>query len=53
MQSCEVPSFFYTSMIVLEILHTYLGFLQVSKIEDNGKMKFQKEFILTPYKLFA
>jgi hypothetical protein len=27
--------------------------LQVSKIEDNGKMEFQKEFILTPYNYFA
>jgi hypothetical protein len=32
--------------------HTKL-FLQVSKIEDNGKMEFPKEFILTPYNLFA
>jgi hypothetical protein len=28
-------------------------FLQVQKIEDNGKMEFQKEFILTPYNYFA
>ena len=28
-------------------------FLQVQKIEDNGKMKFLKEFILTPYNFFA
>jgi hypothetical protein len=27
--------------------------LQVSKIEDSGKMEFPKEFILTPYNLFA
>jgi hypothetical protein len=27
--------------------------LQVHKIEDNGKMEFQKEFILTPYNYFA
>jgi hypothetical protein len=27
--------------------------LQVQKIEDNEKMDFQKEFILTPYKYFA
>jgi hypothetical protein len=26
--------------------------LQVPKIEDNGKMEFPKEFILTPYNLF-
>jgi hypothetical protein len=32
--------------------HTKL-FLQVPKIEDNGKMEFSKEFILTPYNLFA
>jgi hypothetical protein len=32
--------------------HTKL-FLQVPKIEDNGKMEFPKEFILTPYNLFA
>jgi hypothetical protein len=29
------------------------NFLQVQKIEDNGKMEFQKEFILTPYNYFA
>jgi hypothetical protein len=28
-------------------------FLQVQKIEDNGKMEFQKEFILTPYNYFS
>jgi hypothetical protein len=28
-------------------------FLQVPNIEDNGKMEFPKEFILTPYNLFA
>jgi hypothetical protein len=28
-------------------------FLQVPKIEDNGKMEFPKEFILTPYNYFA
>jgi hypothetical protein len=28
-------------------------FLQVPKIEDNGKMEFPKEFILTPYNFFA
>jgi hypothetical protein len=28
-------------------------FLQVPKIEDSGKMEFSKEFILTPYNLFA
>jgi hypothetical protein len=27
--------------------------LQVQKIEDNGKMEFQKEFILTAYNYFA
>jgi hypothetical protein len=27
--------------------------LQVQKIEDNGKMEFQKEFILTPYNYFS
>jgi hypothetical protein len=27
--------------------------LQVQKIEDSGKMEFQKEFILTPYNYFA
>ena len=27
--------------------------LQVQNIEDNGKMEFQKEFILTPYNYFA
>jgi hypothetical protein len=27
--------------------------LQVPKIEDNGKMEFPKEFILTPYNYFA
>ena len=27
--------------------------LQVQKIEDNGKIEFQKEFILTPYNYFA
>ena len=27
--------------------------LQVQKVEDNGKMDFQKEFILTPYNYFA
>jgi hypothetical protein len=27
--------------------------LRVLKIEDNGKMEFPKEFILTPYNLFA
>jgi hypothetical protein len=27
--------------------------LQVQKIEDNRKMEFQKEFILTPYNYFA
>jgi hypothetical protein len=32
--------------------HTKL-FLQVSKIEDNRKMEFTKEFILTPYNFFA
>jgi hypothetical protein len=32
--------------------HTGL-FLQVPKNEDNEKMKFPKEFILTPYNLFA
>jgi hypothetical protein len=32
--------------------HTKL-FLQVPKIEDMGKMEFPKEFILTPYNLFA
>ena len=32
-------------------LHQF--FLQVQKIEDNGKMDFQKEFILTPYNYFA
>jgi hypothetical protein len=32
--------------------HTKL-FLQVPKIEDNGKMEFPKEFILTPYNFFA
>ena len=26
--------------------------MQVQKIEDNGKMDFQKEFILTPYNYF-
>jgi hypothetical protein len=26
---------------------------QVQKIEDSGKMEFQKEFILTPYNYFA
>jgi hypothetical protein len=29
------------------------NFLQVQKIEDSGKMEFQKEFILTPYNYFA
>jgi hypothetical protein len=29
------------------------SFLQVPKIEDNRKMKFPKEFILTPYNYFA
>jgi hypothetical protein len=29
------------------------NFLQVQKIEDNGKMDFQKEFILTPYNYFS
>jgi hypothetical protein len=33
-------------------IHTKL-FLQVSKIEDNEKMEFRKEFILTPYNFFA
>jgi hypothetical protein len=28
-------------------------FLQVQKIEDSGKMEFQKEFILTPYNYFG
>jgi hypothetical protein len=28
-------------------------FLQVPKIEDNGKMEFPKVFILTPYNYFA
>jgi hypothetical protein len=28
-------------------------FLQVQKIEDNRKMEFQKEFILTPYNYFS
>jgi hypothetical protein len=28
-------------------------FLQVQKIEDSGKMDFQKEFIITPYNYFA
>jgi hypothetical protein len=37
---------------ILGKIHTKL-FLQVSKIEDNGKMEFPKEFILTPYNLFA
>jgi hypothetical protein len=27
--------------------------LQVQKIEDSGKMEFQKEFILTPYNYFS
>ena len=27
--------------------------LQVQTIEDNGKMEFQKEFILTPYNYFS
>jgi hypothetical protein len=41
-----------------EIRHTskkkvHQNFLQVQKIEDNRKMEFQKEFILTPYKYFA
>jgi hypothetical protein len=27
--------------------------LQVQKIEDNEKMEFRKEFILTPYNYFA
>jgi hypothetical protein len=27
--------------------------LQVLKIEDDGKMEFPKEFILTPYNFFA
>jgi hypothetical protein len=27
--------------------------LQVQKIEDNGKMEFQKQFILTTYNYFA
>jgi hypothetical protein len=29
------------------------NFLQVQKIEDNGKMDFQKEFILRPYNYFS
>jgi hypothetical protein len=29
------------------------NFLQVQKIEDNRKMEFQKEFIVTPYNYFA
>jgi hypothetical protein len=33
-------------------IHTKL-FLQVPKIEDNEKMEFSKEFILTPYNYFA
>jgi hypothetical protein len=32
--------------------HTKI-FLQVPKIEDNEKMEFPKEFILTPYNFFA
>jgi hypothetical protein len=32
--------------------HTNL-FLQVPKIEDNEKMEFPKELILTPYNFFA
>ena len=28
-------------------------FLRVPKIENNGKMEFPKEFILTPYNYFA
>jgi hypothetical protein len=27
--------------------------LQVTKIEDSGKMEFPKEFILIPYNFFA
>jgi hypothetical protein len=27
--------------------------LKVSKIEDNGKMEFPKEFVLTQYNFFA
>jgi hypothetical protein len=27
--------------------------LQVQKIEDSGKMEFQKKFILTPYNYFS
>ena len=38
--------------ILLGKNHTKL-FLQVPKIEDSGKMEFSKEFILTPYNLFA
>jgi hypothetical protein len=38
--------------ILLGKRHTKL-FLEVLKIEDNRKMEFPKEFILTPYNLFA
>jgi hypothetical protein len=37
---------------LLRKIHTKL-FLQVTKIEDNEKMEYSKEFILTPYYFFA
>jgi hypothetical protein len=50
---CRFNTFtWYQSDRLLRKRHTEL-FLQVPKIEDNGKMEFPKEFILTPYNYFA
>jgi hypothetical protein len=50
---CRFNTFtwYQSRWIVKKKLHQNV--LQVQKIEDNNKMNFQKEFILTPYNYFA
>jgi hypothetical protein len=50
---CRFNTFtwYHSQRTAKQNLHQNL--LQVQKIEDSGKMEFQKEFILTPYNYFA